>query len=46
VSKGDRVRSGQVIGKAGDSDDGSSGQVDFMLMIESNNVNPAVWLRK
>ncbi len=46
VSKGDRVKRGQVIGKAGESDDGSSGQVDFMLMIESNNVNPATWLRR
>jgi murein hydrolase activator len=46
VSKGARVKTGQVIGRAGDSDDGSTGQVDFMLMIESNNVNPALWLRR
>ena len=46
VSKGARVKTGQVIGRVGDSDDGSAGQVDFMLMIESNNVNPAQWLRR
>ena len=46
VAKGQRVTRGQVIGKAGPSDDGSSGLVDFMLMIESDNVNPAGWLRR
>lgn len=46
VSKGATVKRGQVIGKAGDSDDGSSGRIDFMLMIETKNVNPAPWLRR
>ncbi|PZR26269.1 MAG: hypothetical protein DI535_14795 [Citrobacter freundii] len=46
VTKGATVKRGQVIGKAGDSDDGSSGRIDFMLMVESNNVNPAPWLRR
>lgn len=46
VSKGTTVRTGQVIGRAGDSDDGSGGQVNFMLMIENRNVNPALWLRR
>ncbi len=45
VSKGAAVKTGQVIGKAGDADDGSGGQVDFILMIENKNVNPEVWLR-
>ena len=45
VSKGSKVKTGQVIGRAGDSDDGA-GQLDFMLMIESSNVNPAQWLRR
>ncbi len=45
VSKGTTVRTGQVIGKAGDADDGSGGQVDFILMIENKNVNPELWLR-
>ncbi|MGZ8511124.1 MAG: murein hydrolase activator EnvC family protein [Chitinophagaceae bacterium] len=46
VSKGSIVTTGFVIGRAGDADDGSGGQVNFMLMIENNNVNPASWLRR
>jgi septal ring factor EnvC (AmiA/AmiB activator) len=46
VSKGAVVKKGQVIGKAGEAEDGSGGQVDFMLMIEAKNVNPAPWLRR
>jgi septal ring factor EnvC (AmiA/AmiB activator) len=45
VSKGTVVKTGQVIGRAGEADDGSGGQVDFILMIESKNVNPETWLR-
>jgi septal ring factor EnvC (AmiA/AmiB activator) len=46
VGKGVTVSRGQVIGRAGDSDDGSGGQINFMLMIENKNVNPASWLRR
>lgn len=46
VGKGATVKTGQVIGRAGESDDGSGGQVNFMLMIENKNVNPAGWLRR
>jgi septal ring factor EnvC (AmiA/AmiB activator) len=46
VSKGTQVSTGEVIGKAGVSDDGSGGQIDFILMIESKNVNPEPWLRR
>lgn len=46
VSRGDNVRTGQAIGRAAQADDGSGGQVDFMLMIESKNVNPQPWLRR
>ncbi len=46
ASQGATVKRGQVIGRAGDSDDGSSGRIDFMLMIEAKNVNPAPWLRR
>ena len=46
VSKGATVKTGQVIGRAGESDDGSGGLLNFMLMIENNNVNPASWLRR
>jgi septal ring factor EnvC (AmiA/AmiB activator) len=46
VSKGMDVATGQAIGKAGPSDDGSGGQIDFILMIENKNVNPEPWLRR
>ena len=46
VTKGAIVRTGHVIGRAGEADDGSGGQINFMLMIENKNVNPALWLRK
>ncbi len=46
VSKGTEVSTGEVIGKTGVSDDGSGGQIDFILMIESKNVNPEPWLRE
>ena len=45
VKKGDVVKTGEVIGKAGVNDQGQ-GQVDFILMKESNNINPEQWLRK
>ncbi len=47
VSKGSMVKTSQVIGKVAlDDDDGSGGKLDFLLMIENNNVNPEPWLRK
>jgi len=46
VAKGMDVATGQAIGKAGQSDDGSGGQIDFILMIENKNVNPEPWLRR
>ncbi len=46
VSKGSSVTTGQAIGRVGQSDDGSGGQIDFILMIESKNVNPEPWLRR
>lgn len=45
VQKGQQVKMGQVIGKAGINDDGV-GQVDLILMKEFNNVNPEQWLRR
>jgi len=44
VQRGDKVSTGQVIGKAAPNDEGQ-GQVDFILMQESDNVNPESWLR-
>ena len=46
VSKGSQIRVGQSIGRAGTADDGSGGQIDFLLMIESRNVNPEPWFRR
>ena len=40
------LSTGQAIGKVGESDDGTGGQIDFMLMIETKNVNPEPWLRR
>jgi septal ring factor EnvC (AmiA/AmiB activator) len=45
VSKGMQIRTGQSIGRAGADDDGSGGQIDFLLMNEQRNVNPQPWLR-
>jgi murein hydrolase activator len=44
VQRGDNVKTGQLIGKAGANDEGQ-GQVDFIIMKESSNVNPEKWLR-
>jgi len=46
VSKGATVKTGQIIGKAGRDDDGNGGQIDFILMIETRNVNPEPWLHR
>lgn len=46
VSKGAPVRTGQSIGRAAVAEDGSGGQIDFILMIEKRQVNPEPWLRK
>lgn len=46
VSKGATVRTGQVIGRTAQADDGEGGQLDFLLMIESKNVNPEPWLSR
>ena len=45
VQRGQTVKTGQVIGKAAANDDGQ-GQVDLILMKETNNVNPENWLRR
>ena len=46
VSNGQQVKVGQSLGKAAAADDGSGGQIDFVLMVEKNNVNPESWLRR
>lgn len=46
VQKGSKIQTGQAIGKAGSNDEGENGRVDFILMDESDNVNPESWLKK
>lgn len=46
VSKGQQVRTGQAIGRAAEADDGSGGQLDLILMMETRNINPQPWLRR
>ena len=46
VSKDATVKTGQMIGKAGRDEDGNGGQIDFILMIETKNVNPEPWLHR
>lgn len=46
VSKGAMVKRGTVIGKTGQADDGSGGQLDFWLQIEYSVINPQPWLRR
>ena len=46
VSKGATVKTGQAIGKAGRDDEGNGGQIDFILMIETKNINPEPWLHR
>ena len=46
VQKGTQVKTGQTIGRAGVNDEGDNGSIDFILMKESDNVNPQSWLKK
>lgn len=46
VSKGTEIKTGQVIGRAGRDEEGIGGQVDFILMVETRNVDPQPWLRR
>ncbi len=46
VQKGSQVKTGQTIGRAGVNDEGDNGSIDFILMKESDNVNPQSWLRR
>jgi Membrane-bound metallopeptidase len=46
VTKGEDVTPGQVIGRTSEGEDGSGGQMDFLLMNENKQVNPEPWLRR
>jgi septal ring factor EnvC (AmiA/AmiB activator) len=45
VTKGESVKAGQVIGKAGDNSDGN-GEIQLIIMNENKNLNPEQWLRR
>jgi septal ring factor EnvC (AmiA/AmiB activator) len=45
VSRGSTIQRGQTIGRTGPAEDGSGGQIDFLMMVESQKVNPEPWLR-
>ena len=45
VAKGQKVKSGQEIGKAGPNSDGN-GQIEFILLQENKNLDPASWIRR
>lgn len=45
VTKGENVKAGQVIGKAGDNSDGN-GEILLIISNESKNLNPEQWLRR
>jgi septal ring factor EnvC (AmiA/AmiB activator) len=47
VKKGDAVSTGQAIGRLGaDDEGGGGGKLDFLLMIETKEVNPELWLTR
>lgn len=45
VSKGQKVNAGQVLGKAASNNDGN-GEIEFLLMRESANIDPEPWIRR
>ncbi len=45
VAKGDKVKVGQVLGKAAENSDGT-GEIQLVLMEDKTNLNPEQWLRR
>jgi septal ring factor EnvC (AmiA/AmiB activator) len=46
VTKGESVKAGQVVGKAGDNADGD-GEIQLIIMTDDNrNLNPEQWIRR
>ncbi|MBS1917426.1 MAG: peptidoglycan DD-metalloendopeptidase family protein [Bacteroidetes bacterium] len=45
VVKGEKVSVGQIIGKAGENEDGA-GEIMFMISSEKGNLNPEQWLKR
>lgn len=45
VNKGQKVNAGQTLGRASANSDGN-GEFEFVLLQESRNLNPEVWIRR
>ena len=45
VGKGEKVKAGSVVGKAGSNADGN-GEIEFLLLLENKNLDPALWIRR
>ncbi len=45
VTKGTKVKMGQVLGKASTNADGN-GEIEFILLLENKNLDPAGWIRR
>jgi septal ring factor EnvC (AmiA/AmiB activator) len=45
VAKGRKVKAGDIIGKAGSNPDGN-GEIEFLLLLENKNLDPAGWIRR
>ncbi|MHA4844083.1 murein hydrolase activator EnvC family protein [Flavitalea antarctica] len=45
VSKGEQIKRSQALGKANANDDGV-GEIEFLLMLERDNINPEAWIQR
>lgn len=45
VSKGTKVKAGQVVGRASSNEDGN-GEIEFLIMEENRKLDPAIWIRR
>jgi septal ring factor EnvC (AmiA/AmiB activator) len=45
VAKGQKIKAGEVVGKAGANNDGN-GEIEFLLLLENKNLDPASWIRR
>lgn len=45
VSKGQKIKTGQVVGRASSNEDGN-GEIEFLIMEENRKLDPALWIRR
>lgn len=45
VSKGQKIKTGQVVGRASSNEDGN-GEIEFLIMEENRKLDPAQWIRR